>query len=107
MDPVSKIFCHTIDKQNLLVENSRILVAFSGGPDSTTLLHLLHTFYPSNLVGAAYINHNLRPGEINQEIASVKAFCKKLATRAIIESVDVPSEISRTSESPEACARRL
>jgi tRNA(Ile)-lysidine synthase len=42
----------------------RILVAFSGGPDSTALLFFLHGQLdnPSDRIGAGYFNHNLRGG---------------------------------------------
>ena len=55
----------------------RVLVALSGGPDSTALLHLLgelHSGGEVELVGLAHVHHGLRPGGDDDE-----RFCRALA----------------------------
>ena len=66
-----------------LMHNASILVAFSGGPDSTALLHILHTLSgQKNLdlhISAVYVNHNLRSdSEIQKEIGHIKQFTNNL-----------------------------
>lgn len=54
---------------------SRILVGFSGGPDSTTLLHILHRLEKDYgfIIFAAYLDHGIRKKkEIEKEIKFVK-----------------------------------
>lgn len=41
-------------------QNSRLLVAFSGGCDSIVLLHALHTLFPDRKPLAIHINHGLQ-----------------------------------------------
>ena len=71
-------------KQNEILPGSRILIGLSGGPDSTTLLHILDqlkTSYPLSLA-CAYLDHGLRPiQEIEEEIALVKKICADLGVR--------------------------
>jgi tRNA(Ile)-lysidine synthase len=74
----------TIKKHSMLSGGERILVGLSGGPDSVCLLHVLNgirdKFMPD--LSAVYIDHGLRPGETDEEIA----FCRK-----ICESLDILS----------------
>lgn len=60
---------------------SRILVGFSGGPDSTTLLHILHNLEKEYnfCIFAAYLDHGLRKKtEIEKEIKFVKQITASL-----------------------------
>lgn len=66
-----------IRKHRLFMPKSRILVGFSGGPDSTALLTALYhlrTKYQFHLV-AAHINFHLRGEASEQEEQAVKKFC--------------------------------
>jgi tRNA(Ile)-lysidine synthase len=46
---------------DLFAPSTRLVVAFSGGQDSTCLLHALHTNFPHLELVAAHIDHGLRP----------------------------------------------
>jgi tRNA(Ile)-lysidine synthase len=66
-----------------LLQNASILVAFSGGPDSTALLHILHAISEQNdldlHISAVYVNHNLRSDlEIQHEIEHIIQFANNL-----------------------------
>ncbi len=75
-------FKETIRKNNLIQEGDRVLVAFSGGPDSTVLLHFLFLFSEELgfSVGIAHLNHGLR-----KEADSEEEFCRKRS-----EEYDLP-----------------
>ena len=53
-----------ITKHTLISNEERVLVAYSGGPDSTALLVLLNEIYQN--VGAVYVNHQLRGNRIKK-----------------------------------------
>jgi tRNA(Ile)-lysidine synthase len=81
---------HTIREQALLVGGERVLLAVSGGPDSTALLHALVHLAPRlhiELV-AATVDHGLRP-ESGSEAALVAERCRALGIRCEMLVVDV------------------
>ena len=81
---------HTIREQALLAGGERVLVAVSGGSDSTALLHALMHLASSlhiDLV-AATVDHRLRP-ESGAEAALVAERCRALGVRCEILAVDV------------------
>ncbi|MFI3300815.1 MAG: tRNA lysidine(34) synthetase TilS [Candidatus Gastranaerophilales bacterium] len=65
---------------DLLTTNNVIIVGFSGGYDSTCLLHLLSSLskkYEFNLV-ACHLNHNWRGNESLNEAKNCEIFCKSI-----------------------------
>jgi len=82
-----------------------VIVAISGGADSTALLHLLaESDLNLNLV-AAYINHGLRPQEAEVEMEFVKECAKRLAIPFIARHVEVKTFQRKHKSSPEEAAR--
>ena len=84
---------HTLKSHNLFPENSRILVACSGGPDSMALLYLLqdiaihrHTMYE---LGVAIVDHCIRP-ESKEEILWLQHQVKFLGLPFYSTTFDVP-----------------
>ena len=92
-----------------LSKHDGILVAYSGGADSTFLLHLLLTLkkkygFP---LAALHVEHGIR----GEESRSDAAFCRRtsdaLGVPIKVVSVDVPATCQATGESVETAARRL
>jgi tRNA(Ile)-lysidine synthase len=54
-------------------KEKKILISFSGGPDSVFLVNVLQTLYPSMVLHLLYFNHQLRP-EVIEELQFVKKF---------------------------------
>ena len=81
---------HTIRDRALLAGGERVLVAVSGGPDSTALLHALVHLEPRlNIeLAAAVVDHGLRP-EATAEANLVAERCRSLGVCCEILSVDV------------------
>ncbi|MBN1646837.1 MAG: tRNA lysidine(34) synthetase TilS [Spirochaetales bacterium] len=68
---------------------SRFLVAYSGGPDSTVLLHAMNSLHPGR-ISAFYVNHGIRPPrEMKGEMKHVAAFCSM--HRIPLGTADIPA----------------
>ncbi len=94
-------------EERLLGDGDRVVVAFSGGPDSTALLHALAALAagpgPRLRLVAAHLDHGLRPGSAEDARAA----------RAAARALGVPFRAGKArglrpagGGSPEAAARR-
>ncbi len=93
--------------------NSGVLLAFSGGPDSTALLHVLCRLRRERQfrLHAAYVNHNLRGSdELTAEIEQARRLCRAVDVELTVLPVP-PGEISAAAAENrsgiEAAARRI
>ena len=107
MKPFERAVRDTINQYKLITGDETILVAVSGGPDSTALLALLIKLFSKRVKAAAYIDHQLRPDETAAERVHVEQLCHDFGIPFAHASVDVPQAQITSDESPEACARRL
>jgi len=73
---LTQLVYETLDRRNLVRSGDRVLVAFSGGPDSTALVHALVAVRErlSLTLGLAHLNHQLR-----DEADADESFCRELA----------------------------
>jgi tRNA(Ile)-lysidine synthase len=95
----------TIREHSLLARGERVLVAVSGGPDSTALLHGLLALAPrlEIVVQAACVDHGLRQ-ESADEAARVEQRCRALAVPCAVLKVDV-AQARRAHVSAQEAAR--
>ena len=101
---------HTLKSHNLFPENSRILVACSGGPDSMALLHLLqdiathrHTTYK---IGVAIVDHCIRP-ESKDEVLWLQHQVEELGLPFYSATFDVPRLSKEHKQSEETIGRQV
>src|SRR5688572_13418576 len=73
--------------KGLIPDGAKVLVGYSGGADSTCLLHLLH-LAKVNCV-AAYLHHGQR-SEADQELEGCAAFAEGLGIPFVSGQADVP-----------------
>ena len=97
---------HTLSGRS---ESSSILVGFSGGSDSTALLHMLSRYSESTgaKIYAAHINHGIRGAEADRDEAFCKSFAEKIGVQFSSIRVNVPQIAKDTDESIETAARRI
>lgn len=77
-----------VAEHGLIPEGARVLVGYSGGADSTCLLHLLHE--EGFDVVAAHLNHAQRP-EAEADARHCAAFAESLGIPYVGGSADVPA----------------
>ena len=101
---------HTLKSHNLFPENSRILVACSGGPDSMALLYLLqdiathrHTTYK---IGVAIVDHCIRP-ESKEEVLWLQHQVEELGLPFYSTTFDVPRLSKEYKKSEETIGRQV
>ena len=97
-----------IKNRNLISENDKILIAFSGGPDSMFLYYILKTLQKEyNLkISLIYINHNLRD-DVDNDIKIVTKFAKENVIKLYIKNIDVKKYAKENKKSIELAAREL
>ena len=102
--------CRTIERYGLLPPGARVIVAASGGADSTALVCLLHDAAARlgiELVGLAHFNHLLRGEAAGED----ERFCQALADRLSLPfdagRGDVRAAARRLGLSIEEAGRRL
>lgn len=98
----------TVKRFGMLAPNERVVVACSGGADSTCLLHVLARglVHLSLSLIAVYVDHGLRPGT-EKERALVERHARALGAAYACVRVDVPARVEATGESVQEAARIL
>ncbi len=67
---------------------AKLLVALSGGPDSTALLLALKSAMPSGEISACHVNHGLRGAESDGDEQFCRELCAKLEVDLKVASLD-------------------
>ncbi len=108
-DTFEKKVLTTIKKFQMLDEGDRVLVGFSGGPDSMALLHILNEMKSllNIKVYALHINHGLRPKAADEDEKFALQTCKKRQIPIKSIKVDVKDFAKKSKMSIEESARVL
>ena len=84
-----------------------LIIGFSGGADSTSLVHFLAA--KQQLLGcqlrAVHLNHCLRGEESDHDEAQAKAFCAGHRVPFVSKRVEIGTLAARTHQSEEVCGR--
>jgi len=86
-------------------KNKKILVAFSGGSDSSALLYALvkNNFH----VIACHVNHHIRGEFADRDEKFCVDFCKMLNVELIVKRINVPEYVRKYNVSVEDAGRKL
>jgi len=96
-----------IKKYSLFKKNTRLLVAVSGGSDSTCLCYLLNLIkdkYNFDLF-VAHLNHSLRSYESERDQEFVRSLAKQLDLRFITKKINIKNVAHKKKMSIEEAAR--
>ena len=105
-----KTLAQTLLAERLVNKDDRVVVGFSGGPDSTALLHMLIELNRSHDwrldLHIAHLNHQIRGEDAQQDAAFVQATADSLSIPCTIESRDIPALSKKRSLSQEEIGRQ-
>jgi tRNA(Ile)-lysidine synthase len=99
----------TIEQFNMLTPGEHVLVAVSGGADSTALLLFLHKLasgFPISLT-AAHLNHRIRGAEADEDQDFVGKMCADLGIPFVSEIIEVKQQAAKAKKNLEEYARAL
>lgn len=97
-----------IQRHDLLTEGDRVVVGVSGGPDSLSLLHLLHHLEEYRLqLHVAHLHHSTRGEASDADAAFVADLARRWGLPATITRRDVPAIADRRDLAFEEAARRV
>ena len=99
----------TIRQYQMLHPGEKVVVAASGGIDSTVLLHLLHRFSERQgySLHVAHLNHMLRGEESQRDADFVRDYACQLGVETTIRSVSVKGVRRGKSDSLQETARQI
>ncbi|TDT68636.1 tRNA(Ile)-lysidine synthase [Hypnocyclicus thermotrophus] len=102
-------FLSTIQNNNLISKNDKIIIALSGGPDSVCLFHLLYKLQSKYNLSLyfAHINHNLRGIDADLDEQFVIELGKKYNIPTFIKSVDIKKYATSFKLSEEEAGREV
>lgn len=96
-----------LKKKGLDLNNKKIVVGVSGGPDSIALLHYFWSRKQQLQIEliAAHVDHMFRGEESFQDALFVKGYCKEKAIPFEMERVNVPEYMEKSGKSSQTAAR--
>ena len=97
--PLLAHLVRTVRQQQLFVPGQHLLVAVSGGPDSTALLSLLHRLAQSwrLMLTVVHCNYGLRGAESDGDEVFVSTFCKERQLPLVIHRPKLVNRRQRSS----------
>ncbi|MGM9679912.1 MAG: tRNA lysidine(34) synthetase TilS [Eubacteriales bacterium] len=98
---------HEMTEEHQMLGCSSVVLALSGGADSTVLLSLLHTECRIRGISlyAIHIHHGIRGEEADRDATFCRMLCESLSVPLETVKLDIPDLAKREKKGLEECAR--
>jgi len=99
----------TIESHQMILPGEKVLVAVSGGIDSTVLLHLLHILSQEQdySLHVAHLDHMLRGEESQRDADFVRDYSAQLGVEATTRAISVKEAAAQGADSLQEEARKV
>lgn len=99
----------TISEEQMLPDGCGVVAGFSGGADSTVLVHFLSRYAENRGTSllAAHVNHELRGEESDADEAFVTAWCEEHRVKLRVLHADVAALARKNTQGLEECGRHV
>jgi len=106
---VARVVAETIKRFDLIRSGERVVVGFSGGPDSLVLLHVLMSLREELgfELHAAHLNHMLRGAEADADASFARRICSEWDVPLAVERRDVSKVAADRGLAIEEAARQV
>ncbi|WP_066321836.1 tRNA lysidine(34) synthetase TilS [Bacillus sp. FJAT-29814] len=96
-----------LKRRSFKLENKKIVVGVSGGPDSLALLHYLNQTKEKRhlTIIVAHVDHMFRGQESFEDALFVKEYCEKIAVPFEMVRINVPEKMKAEGKSSQSAAR--
>ena len=94
-----------IKEYNMIDSRDNILVAFSGGSDSSALLFFMINYIGKDRIFAAHLNHMIRGEEADRDEKFAVGVCEKYNIKIFTERRNIPEIAKASKKSIEEAAR--
>jgi len=107
MANIKEKFLEAVKEYRMFEAGETVLVAVSGGTDSTALLNLLHACQDELgiFLHVAHLNHLLRKGDAELDVRYVEGLAQKLGLPVTVEAVEVAALAEKEKMGIEEAAR--
>ncbi len=107
MNGILQKFSEADGKYSMLKGRHGILLGYSGGSDSTCLLHILKQICAERgiFLKAVHIHHGIRAGEADRDARFCQSQCEDLGVEFELIRADIPKLCENSGKSIEECAR--
>ena len=92
-----------ISQNKILCAYGKLIIGFSGGADSSALLHYFSQ--RAQKIACVHVNHMIRADEAQRDEDFCRSVCEKYGVEFICHKIDIPTLAKNSGKGLEECAR--